>query len=72
MQSTLQNNTLDDHMSELLDTIVEHQKWRTVQPLGPDSPRAHDQINSDDYPYLVCGYRSNHVRYVAYRIVKVA
>jgi hypothetical protein len=26
VQSTLQNNTLDDHMSELLDTIVEHQK----------------------------------------------
>jgi hypothetical protein len=30
------------------------------------SPR--DQINSDDYPYLVSGYLSNHVRSVDYHL----
>jgi hypothetical protein len=31
---------------------------------GWSAPR--DQIDSDDYPYLVCGYPSNHVKSVSY------
>jgi hypothetical protein len=27
-----------------------------------------DQINSSDYPYLVCGYPSNHVGFIWYRL----
>jgi hypothetical protein len=47
---------------------VLNQNWRTVQPEGPDGPRPRDQINSDDYSYLVHGYPSNHVRYVGYHL----
>jgi hypothetical protein len=28
-----------------------------------------DQINSGDYLYLMCGYSSNHVGFVSYRLV---
>jgi hypothetical protein len=34
---------------------------------GRFAPR--DQINSNDYPYFVCGYPSNHVGFVIYRLV---
>jgi hypothetical protein len=34
--------------------------------LGPDSPCAHDLINSSDYTYLVRGYPSNNVGVVGY------
>jgi hypothetical protein len=35
---------------------------------GLDHPRPCDQIDSDDYPYLVRGYPSNHVGFVGYRL----
>jgi hypothetical protein len=38
---------------------VEQQKWRMVRV-------PHDQINSSDYSYLVCGYPSNYVRFVSF------
>jgi hypothetical protein len=35
---------------------------------GLDRPRPCDQIDSDDYPYLMCGYPSNHVGFIGYRL----
>jgi hypothetical protein len=48
--------------------IVEHQKWWTFRPLGLNSTRARDEINSGDYPYLMCGYLYNHVGSAGYRL----
>jgi hypothetical protein len=45
--------------------VVEHQKWRTV---GQTVRALRDQINLADYPYLMCGYLSNHVGFVSYRL----
>jgi hypothetical protein len=47
---------------------VEHQKWRTIRPKGSYGLRPRDQINADDYPYLMRNYPSNHVGFVSYRI----
>jgi hypothetical protein len=33
-----------------------------------DGLRPRNQINSGDYPYLMCGYPSNHVRFVSYHL----
>jgi hypothetical protein len=46
----------------------------SIKSGGRSSPWArtvrapHDQINSGDYPYLMCGYPSNHVGFVSYRL----
>jgi hypothetical protein len=36
--------------------------------LGPGRSVPRDQINSNDYSYLMRGYSSNHVRFVSYRL----
>jgi hypothetical protein len=36
--------------------------------LGPGQSLPRDQIVLGDYPYLMCGYPSNHVGYVGYRL----
>jgi hypothetical protein len=36
-----------------------------------DRLQPHDQIDSADYPYFVCGYVSNHVGYVGYHLEMV-
>jgi hypothetical protein len=47
---------------------VECQKWQTVQPEDLDGPCPHNQIDSGDNPYLVCGYPSNHIGFVGYHL----
>jgi hypothetical protein len=39
-----------------------------IRPKGSDGLRPRDQINADDYPYLMRNYPSNHVGFVSYRI----
>jgi hypothetical protein len=36
--------------------------------LGPRRSTPRDQINTGDYPYFMCGYSSNHVGFVSYRL----
>jgi hypothetical protein len=41
--------------------------WKSKKQ-SVERPCPHDQINSSDYPYLVCGYPSNHVEFVGYHL----
>jgi hypothetical protein len=55
-------------LHQKVGACVEHQKGRTVWPYDPDGSCPHDQIDSGYYPYLVCGYPSNHVGSIGYRL----